>query len=105
MAKLIRTYRINPEVDAVIKAEAERLTELQGDKVSEADVIEFAVIKWCSADNTVEAPDRRAIAEQAMNDAATSKPVAEPPRPAPSRLRNERRVKQKSTLRNWQSRI
>lgn len=52
MPKILKTYRLTPEVDALVKAEAERLSELQGVKVAEADVIALAVIKWCSPSST-----------------------------------------------------
>lgn len=50
MAKLPRNYRISSEVDQLLKFESARLTDEQGKKVSEADVIEMAVVKWCSED-------------------------------------------------------
>ena len=76
MAKLVRSYRISIEVDTLIKAEAERLSVEQGQKVAEADVIELAVVAWLSggARNTepaVPTEDRRKQAEDAMCAAET----------------------------------
>lgn len=46
MAKIIRSYRISPDIDTLLKAEAERLSEELGKRTSEADVIEMAVAAW-----------------------------------------------------------
>jgi hypothetical protein len=61
LMKIPRNYRISEEVDQLLKAEAARLSGEQGRKVSEADVIELAVIKWCAApaDVTVKRENRR----------------------------------------------
>lgn len=48
MPKLVRSYRISEQVDALLKTEAANLTETEGEKVSEADVIELAVTAWCA---------------------------------------------------------
>lgn len=53
MAKTVRSYRISPHTDALLKAEAERLTSDLGKRTSEADVIEMAVAAWL-ADATPE---------------------------------------------------
>lgn len=92
MAKIPRNYRISEEVDVLIKAEAERLSGEMARKVSEADVIEMAMVKWCSSDVAENGPSdegekpaieddngRRAAAETAMKAAETSsaeKPAA-----------------------------
>lgn len=85
--RVLRSYRVSEEVDVLLKAESARLTEETGKKVSEADVIELAMVKWCdvgSADAVVESEnrsavvDRRAIAETAMHE-AESKSAGTPP--------------------------
>jgi len=48
MAKLVRSYRISDEVDALLKSESAYLSQEHGKRVSEADVIEMAVVSWCS---------------------------------------------------------
>lgn len=53
MAKLPRNYRISREVDELLKSEAARLSEAHGQKVSEADVIELAMVKWCNGEDVV----------------------------------------------------
>jgi hypothetical protein len=88
MAKQVRSYRVSDEVDALIKAEAERLTEEYGKRVSEADVIELAIVKWCSPDD-VNTPVntavdgqvyslRRSVAESAMREAEEKPPSPKP---------------------------
>lgn len=78
MAKLVRSYRISEEVDTLLKAESARLSTEQGKRVSEADVIEIAIVSWLnnSECNTGAAErnttDRRAIAESAMREAEAS---------------------------------
>lgn len=78
MTKLVRPFRITVETDALLRSEAARLTEETGKKVSQADVIEMAVVRWCGADSTSEtvevipaadADHRRATAIAAMQDA------------------------------------
>lgn len=46
--KVLRSYRVSEEVDVLLKAESARLTEANGGKpkVSEADVIEFSVVRY-----------------------------------------------------------
>jgi hypothetical protein len=84
MAKLPRNYRISKEVDELLKFEAGRLSEEQGRKVSEADVIELAVVKWCSPDDVntgsenVSTFDRRSVAESAMREAEEKPPSPKP---------------------------
>jgi Zn finger protein HypA/HybF involved in hydrogenase expression len=68
MAKLPRNYRISSEVDQLLKAESARLTIEQGKKVSEADVIEFAVVKWCS-NGDVNTPVNTTPERQVLEDA------------------------------------
>lgn len=91
MAKMVRSYRISEETDTLIKAEAERLAGATGKKVSEADVVEIAVVAWLSGggSNTPEpdrnTPDRRSVAEAAMRE-AESKPQVEV---SPARKRAE----------------
>lgn len=89
MAKIPRNYRISEEVDALIKAEAERMSGETARKVSEADVIEMAMVRWCSvgvAENGLSnegensaiegVSDRRGAAEAAMRGAeSVSAPV------------------------------
>lgn len=75
MAKIIRSYRISPELDTLLKAEAERLSNDQGKKVSEADVIEIAVVAWLSGGerNTPapegNTPDKHTVAMSALREA------------------------------------
>jgi hypothetical protein len=82
MAKLIRSYRISEELDTLLKAESGRMSNETGRKVSEADVIEIAVVAWLSGSqcnterrerNTLKSEcnttDRHAIAETAMREA------------------------------------
>lgn len=95
MAKLIRSYRISQELDTLLKAESSRLSEETGKKVSEADVIEIALVAWLGG-NTAEAGvntnldecntnDRHAAAESALQEAETAHPKqAEPPKRAES---------------------
>ena len=80
MAKLLRTYRISQETDTLLKAEAARLSESERCRVSEADVIELAVVKWCSVDD-VSTPvntERHTIAENVLREAEAK---AETPAP------------------------
>jgi hypothetical protein len=99
MAKQVRSYRVSDEVDALIKAEAERLTEEYGKRVSEADVIELAIVKWCSTDgvNTegenVSTFDRRSVAESAMRE-AEEKPPSPKPTPRKAESVAERRARE-----------
>lgn len=48
--KVLRSYRVSEEVDALLKAESARLTAANGGKpkVSEADVIELSVVRYLS---------------------------------------------------------
>jgi hypothetical protein len=80
MAKIPRNYRMSEEADALIKAEAERLTGATGKRVYEVDVIEMAVVRWCSDDGDGQAniqqnegpldvAGRRAAAEAAIRGA------------------------------------
>lgn len=84
MAKIVRSYRVSEEVDALLKGESSRLSDETGKKVSEADVIELAVVAWLSGSqcnterrerNTLKSEcnttDRHAIAENAMREAET----------------------------------
>lgn len=77
MAKLPRNYRISSEVDTLLKAESARLSEEHGKRVSEADVIELAVVAWLSGGERKDEPsesvntDRRSLAETAMRSAET----------------------------------
>lgn len=89
MVKIPRNYRISEEVDALLKAEASRLTAFNGGKpkVSEADVIELSVVRFLSDLPNVDTSDpldgwevpiaRRAVAEAALRD-AESKPADVP---------------------------
>ncbi len=79
MAKIVRSYRISEEVDTLLKAESGRLSNETGKKVSEADVIEIAVVAWLSGSERNTATqecitpesDRRAAAQTAMREAET----------------------------------
>jgi len=50
MAKEQFNCRLSGDVKLLIKAEVARLTGETGRKVTEADVVELAIVKWCSAD-------------------------------------------------------
>lgn len=63
MPKLVRSYRISENVDALLKAESANLTETQGEKVSEADVIELAVTAWCAGVGRNTEPDPKPEAQ------------------------------------------
>ena len=99
MAKQVRSYRISDEVDTLIKAESERLTDEYGKRVSEADVIELAVVKWCSLDDVntggenVSTLDRRSVAENAMRE-AEEKPPSPKPTPRKAESVAERRARE-----------
>lgn len=87
MAKIARNYRISSEVDQLLKAESARLSEESGKKVSEADVIELAVVAWLSGGERKYDPppevntgteDRRKRAEEAMHIAEAGHAPAAP---------------------------
>jgi len=48
MAKVQFNCRIPEEISVLINSESERLTAEQGKKVSQADVVGLAIVKWCS---------------------------------------------------------
>lgn len=85
MAKIVRSYRISEEVDTLLKSESARLSEEYSKRVSEADVIELAIVAWLSQDerNTQDeqcnTPDRRSTAETAMRE-AESRSIELPPK-------------------------
>lgn len=65
----------------LINAEVERLQGESEKKVSQADVVSLAMVKWCSSDAEVGSDvseSRRAVAESAMHE-AEAKSVAEIP--------------------------
>lgn len=78
--KVLRSYRITQEVDALLKVESARLTRANGGKpkVSEADVIELSVVRWLSETGMSVAPDRHTVAEAAMKEAESKPPTVEP---------------------------
>jgi hypothetical protein len=86
MPKIVRSYRISEEVDALLKAESARLSGETGKKVSEADVIEIAIVAWLggSERNTDTqdciTPDRHSIAQTAMQEAERKPPAPVFPR-------------------------
>lgn len=80
MAKVQFNCRLREEVRLLIKSEVVRLTAETGQKVTEADVVEMAVVRWCSDDGapmgniqqnegSPDGVDRRAVAEAAMHGA------------------------------------
>jgi hypothetical protein len=92
MAKEQFNCRLSVEVKLLIKSEVVRLAAETGQKVTEADVVEMAMVRWCQVDgdapehrsedfrNSVQplpdVADRRAVAESAMRGAeAGSAPV------------------------------
>lgn len=104
MAKLVRSYRISEETDTLLKAESARLSTEYGKRVSEADVIELAIVAWLSgpARNTSDpesnTADRRALAETAMRavEAGPIAPVVVPKRAESVAQRREREAKEHS---------
>lgn len=66
--------RLPEEVLVLINAEVERLQGETEKKVSQADVVSLAMVKWCSGEvglGDVALDDRRAVAESAMREAET----------------------------------
>lgn len=76
--------RLEDEIRVLIASEAERISRELGKKVSQADVVSLAMVKWCSLDGGGGAPrenvpeDRRTAAEAAMRSAETSPPTLAP---------------------------
>lgn len=90
MAKVQFNCRLPEEVLVLINAEVERLQGETEKKVSQADVVSMAVVRWCSLGGVAEIADadsapeiRRAVGQTAMREAESKPPHVPAPKANP----------------------